>query len=398
MMANNQIKILLQTREIKMSKPLKSIRVVEMGTYITGPAAAMQLADLGADVIKVERTGTGDPFRAFKGGLYSPHFQSYNRNKRSIALDLHDSDQYAVFCDLIATADVFIQNFRPGVADKLGCGSEKLQSINPGLVYCAISGFGQTGPYKDRPAYDTVAQAASGFLRLVTPPEHPRVIGPAIADAVTGQYAALGIMAALLERNLTKRGKKLEISMLEAMTHFNIDSITHYFDSGEIMDPLSRPKVSQSYTFKCQDDKWIAIHLSSPEKFWQGLVQVVGIPELSTDKRFAARVARIEHQDQLIKVLAPVFASKERDYWCDQLVLHGVPNSPAYTADEVLQSPQAIHLNMEVKVTGSPKGIFKTVRAPYSFNGDIETTVLPPPTLDEHGKEIRQELINKAQK
>src|SRR5690606_27604742 len=180
-----------------MTKLLKDIRVVEMGTYITGPAAGMHLADLGADVIKVERPETGDPFRAFKGGLYSPHYQTYNRNKRSIALDTGKPDDRAFFHDMIRTADVFIQNFRPGVAEKLGAGSEELAKINPALVYCAISGFGTSGPARDRPAFDTVAQAASGYLRLLTPPTNPRVIGPAIADSVTGHYAALGIAAAL---------------------------------------------------------------------------------------------------------------------------------------------------------------------------------------------------------
>ena len=156
-----------------MVKVLQGMRVVELGTFITGPAAAMHLADLGADVIKVERPGVGDPFRAFKGGLYSPHYQTYNRNKRSIALDTSDPDDRKVFHKLIKTADAFIQNFRPGVAEKLGAGEKELHAINPGLIYCAISGFGTSGPAKDRPAFDTVAQAASGWLRLVTPcPTH----------------------------------------------------------------------------------------------------------------------------------------------------------------------------------------------------------------------------------
>ena len=232
-----------------MAKILGNIRVVELGTYITGPAAGMHLADLGADVIKVERPGTGDPFRAFKGGLYSPHYQTYNRNKRSIALDTKLPADLEIFHDLIASADVFIQNFRPGVAEKLGAGEDELRRINPRLIYCAISGFGPSGPSRDRPAYDTVAQAASGYLRLLTPPTNPRVIGPAIADAVTGQYAALGILAALLERGETGKGRRIDISMLEAMTHFNLDSFTHYFSVGEVMGPLSRPVVSQSYTF-----------------------------------------------------------------------------------------------------------------------------------------------------
>jgi crotonobetainyl-CoA:carnitine CoA-transferase CaiB-like acyl-CoA transferase len=373
-------------------KILADFRVLEMGTYITGPAAAMHLADLGADVIKVERPGSGDPFRAFKGGLYSPHFQTYNRNKRSIALDTSEPGDRRIFHELIATADVFIQNFRPGVAEKLGAGDEELRRINPGLVYCAISGFGQTGPARDRPAYDTVAQAASAYLRLLTPPASPRVIGPAIADAVTGHYAALGITAALLERSKTGKGRRLDISMLEAMCHFNLDSFTHYFSVGEVMGPLSRPMVSQSYTFACSDGKWIAIHLSSPQKFWEGLAASVGRPELLTDPRFAERLNRIRHQQDLIDIMTPIFATRSRAEWCEILLANEVPHSPAYDSDEALEDPQAKHLHIAVEARHPVMGPFRTVRSPYSFDGAPELSILPPPVLDEHGEEIRAEI------
>jgi crotonobetainyl-CoA:carnitine CoA-transferase CaiB-like acyl-CoA transferase len=378
-----------------MVKILKGVRVIELGTYITGPAAAMQLADLGADVIKVERPGTGDPFRAFKGGLYSPHYQTYNRNKRSIALDTKDPDDLAVFNELIAGADVFIQNFRPGVAEKLGVGEIALRKINPGIIYCAISGFGPTGPSRDRPAYDTVAQAASGYLRLLTPPTNPRVIGPAIADAVTGQYAATGILAALLERTRTGKGRRLDISMLEAMAHFNLDSFTHYYAVGEVMGPLSRPVVSQSYTFLCSDGKWVAIHMSSPTKFWDGLLQATGQEALATDPRFAERLDRIRHQDDLIEIFTPIFRTDTRDGWCAKLLAAEVPHSPAYESNEALDDPQAVHLKLAVGTSHPEMGESTTVRAPYSFDGEPDLEVLPPPTLDQHGAEIRAEIERK---
>ncbi|MFN4207584.1 MAG: CaiB/BaiF CoA transferase family protein [Agrobacterium albertimagni] len=374
-------------------KPLQSIRVIEMGTYITGPAAAMQLADLGADVIKVERPGEGDPFRAFKGGLYSPHFQTYNRNKRSIALDTRNREDLEVFHALISSADVFIQNFRPGVAEKLGAGETELRALNPKLVYCAISGFGTSGPARDRPAYDTVAQAASGFLRLVTPPDRPRVIGPALADAVTGHYAATGILAALIERGKNGKGRRLDISMLEAMSHFNLDSFTHYYSVGEVMGPLSRPVVSQSYTFECADHKWIAFHLSSPQKFWEGLLDATQQRHLADDPRFRERLDRIRHQDDLIGILAPVFRSKPRDEWCGLLETNEVPYAPAYNSDEALEDPQARHLQIAVTVPNAEMGDFTTVRPPYSFDGEPEFAVSPPPRLNEHGAEIRAEVM-----
>lgn len=375
-----------------MVKILKDIRVVELGTYITGPAAAMHLADLGADVIKVERPETGDPFRAFKGGLYSPHYQTYNRNKRSIALDTKDPADLAVFHDLIASADVFIQNFRPGVAEKLGVGEADLRRIRPDLIYCAISGFGTSGPSRDRPAYDTVAQAASGYLRLLTPPTNPRVIGPAIADAVTGQYAAMACLAALLERSKSGKGRRIDISMLEAMAHFNLDSFTHYYSVGEVMGPLSRPVVSQSYTFECSDGKWVAIHMSSPTKFWDGFLAATGQQHLATDPRFAQRLERIKHQDDLIEIMTPVFLEKSRDAWCAALLENEVPHSPAYDSDEALEDPQAVHLKIKTTAQSAEHGTFTTVRAPYNFDGAPELDVVAPPVLDEHGAEIRAEL------
>jgi crotonobetainyl-CoA:carnitine CoA-transferase CaiB-like acyl-CoA transferase len=373
-------------------KPLRSLRVVEMGTYITGPACAMQLADLGADVIKVERPGEGDPFRAFKGGLYSPHFQTYNRNKRSIALDTKKPDDLAVFNALIARADVFIQNFRPGVAEKLGAGEDDLRAINPKIIYCAISGFGTSGPARDRPTYDTVAQAASGFLRLMTPPTNPRVIGPAIADAVTGHYAATGILAALIERGVTGQGRRLDISMLEAMCHFNLDSFTHFYSVGEVMGPLSRPVVSQSYTFECADGPWIAIHMSSPPKFWTGFLAATGQDHLATDPRFAERLERIKHQDDLIDIMTPIFRTRPLADWCAALEAAEVPYSPAYDSDTALEDPQAVHLGIKVSADHAAMGQFTTVRAPYNFDGQADGDVRPPPMLDEHGAEIRAEL------
>jgi len=375
-----------------MVKILKDIRVVELGTYITGPAAGMHLADLGADVIKVERPGTGDPFRAFKGGLYSPHYQTYNRNKRSIALDTADPADRATLHDLVSTADVFIQNFRPGVAEKLGAGEADLRRVRPDLIYCAISGFGTSGPARDRPAYDTVAQAASGYLRLLTPPTNPRVIGPAIADAVTGQYAAMACLAALLERGKTGKGRRIDISMLEAMAHFNLDSFTHYYSVGEVMGPLSRPVVSQSYTFECADGKWVAIHMSSPAKFWEGMLRATGQEALAEDPRFAERLERIRHQDELIEILTPIFRQKTRDDWCAALLAEGVPHAPAYDSDEALEDPQAVHLRLKTSAPSPVLGTFTTVRAPYNFDGAPDLDVRPPPTLDEHGDEIRAEL------
>lgn len=371
-----------------MAEVLDGVRVLELGTFITGPAAGMVLADMGADVIKVERPETGDPFRAFKGGLYSPHFQTYNRNKRSITLDTRKAADLRLFDQILAGADVFIQNFRPGVAEELNVGAERLQKLNPALIYCAISGFGPDGPDAGRPAYDTVAQAASGWLRLLINPENPRVVGPAIADAVTGFYAAFGILGALIERQRTGRGRRVDVSMLEAMCHFNLDDFTHYFSEGEIMGPYSRPRVSQSYVFQCADEKWIALHLSSPEKFWEGLARAIERPDLLEDPRFSTRPARIAHQEDLIAIMRPIFKHQPRQAWCARLEERGVPYAPVYDSSEALEDRQARHLGIKVEAVHPKMGRFRTVRFPVSFDGERTSAVTPPPVLGEHNEEL----------
>lgn len=374
------------------ARPLENITVLEMGTFITGPAAGMLLADLGANVIKIERPGVGDPFRSFKGGLYSPHFQTYNRNKRSLTLDTRDEDDLATLDGLVATADVFIQNFRPGVGAKLNVDAKRLQAINPALVYASISGFGTEGPDRDRPAFDTVAQASSGFLRLLVNPENPRVVGPAIADAMTGFYTALGILAALNERSRTGKGRLVETSMFEAMCHFNLDDFTHLLSVDEVMGPYSRPHVSQSYVFDCADGKRLALHMSSPPKFWENLAEAVGRPDMLELPAFESREARIEHYDDVIAFLAPIFRTKDRAHWIAELTRLEVPSSEVRTTVEVLESEQAKVLGLEVRDPDGPHGEFRTIRLPLSFDGERMDSVTAPPVLGQDDEAIRKSL------
>jgi len=389
-----------------MTEVLAGVRVLEHGTFITGPAAAMLLADLGADVVKVEQP-EGDPFRAFRGGTYSPHFQTYNRNKKSVRLDTRKAEDLAIFERLVGEADVYIQNFRPGVAAKIGAGEARLRELNPRLIYCAISGFGQDGPAAQRPSYDSVAQAASGFLKLLVNPANPRVVGPALADAITGFYAAYGILGALYERARLDgenrpargrqqqeggvRGRRVEVSMLEAMTHFNLDAFTHLFSEGEVMGPYSRPSVSQSYVLRCADGKWIALHMSSPPKFWEGLAKAIEKPDLFDDPRFATREARIEHQETLIDVLGRHFAQRDRAEWCRRLEALDVPHAPMYDTDEVPHDAQARHLQLFVDAPHpAERGKrWTTVRSPVSFDGQRALQVKAPPLLGDHDVALR---------
>lgn len=375
-----------------MEQVLSGVRVVEQGTFITGPAAGMMLGDLGADVIKVEQPGAGDPFRSFEGGLYSPHYQAYNRNKRSIALDVRTAEDRAIFDALIASADVYIHNFRPDSAEKLGLGEARLAALNADLIYCAISGFGRDGPYGGRPSYDTVAQAASGYLGLLVNPGNPRVVGPAIADAVTGFYAAFGVLGALHARAQGAGARRVDVSMLESMCHFNIDAFTHWYAAGQVMDAYSRPRASQSYVLECADGKWIALHMSSPPKFWDGLAQAIGRPELFRDPRFADRADKIRRHEELIAMLRGIFAERPRGDWCALLDANDVPYAPMYRIDEAVEDPQFRHLEIEQVAEHPQMGTFRSVRTPVAYGGERRQPLRPPPTLDQHRGEILSEL------
>jgi crotonobetainyl-CoA:carnitine CoA-transferase CaiB-like acyl-CoA transferase len=371
-----------------MKSVLSGIRVVEQGTFITGPCAGMMLADLGADVVKVE-SPTGDPYRSYQGGHFSPHFQAYNRNKRSIALDLNVPADRKVFDELIASADVYIQNFRPGTADRLGAGRQRLQDSNPKLIYCSISGFGASGPYADRPSYDSVAQALSGFLSVVVDPERPRFLGPALADAITGIYAAYGVLGALFERSRTGRGRLVEVSMLEAMAHFAVEPFAAFFALDRAPTSSDRPRLAQAYILRTADGGLIAIHLSSLEKFWEGLVSALDAPHIAGDGRYRTRQGRIDNYETLGAALDALFSRHPLQYWVERLGSNDVPFAPIHRIDEVVQDPQVRHLGLVVPVERAHGGK-QAVRPAVQFDGARATGVTSAPLLDEHGADIRR--------
>lgn len=369
---------------------LQGIRVVEQGTFITGPCAGMMLADLGADVLKVESPG-GDPYRSYRGGQYSPHFQAYNRNKRSLALDLATEGDRALFDGLVRDADVYIQNFRPGTAERLGAGPSRLRELNPRLVYCSISGFGSSGPYVDRPSYDSVAQALSGFLSVVVDRDRPRFLGPALADAITGLYASQGVLGALVERGRTGLGRCVEVSMLEAMVHFAVEPFASFFALGETPRSTDRPRLAQAYILRTSDGGLVAVHLSSLEKFWQGLVSALGAPQLAEDPRFASRQARIDHHDILSAALDDLFSQRPLEHWEERLGRFDVPFAAVHRVEQVVADPQVRHLGLMVPVE-PPRGGAEAVRPAIQFDGERAVHVRPAPLLDEHGAAIRQAM------
>lgn len=375
-----------------MSDVLKGIRVLELGNFITGPCAGMTLGELGADVIKIEQPGTGDPFRSFRGSLYSPQFRAYNAHKRSLTLNLREPRGLEALMRLVDTADVLLENFRPDVPPKLGFGWDVLRARNPRLIYCSITGFGADGPYATQPCYDTVAQSLSGYLSQFLDTDNPRITGPAVADAITGMYAAHGVLGALVERGRTGTGRRVEVAMLDAMIAFSTEPFSAYFATGTAPGPLTRASGSQAYAFICSDGKFVAIHLSSPEKFWQNLLAAVQLPGLAQDPRFNTRELRIRNYLILSAELQTAFARQPRSHWLARLAEHDVPHAEAATLDEVPAHPQVRHRGIIETLQHPTEGDVRHIRRPILIDGQRSERTPPPPTLGEHTDAILSEL------
>ena len=371
---------------------LDGVRVIELTTMITGPLAGMLLADLGASVIKIENRDGGDPFRSFRGGRYSGHFIAYNRNKRSLTLDLRTPQGKEIFLSLVRPADVLIDNFRHGVLDRLGLTDEVLRDSNPRLIHASITGFGASGPYRDRPAYDAVAQSLSGVLSQFIDPEAPEVGGPTLSDNITGFYAAYGILGALYERERTGRGRRIETSMLEATIAFAPDGFINHQRHGMTIGPRSRVSVSQSYAFRCGDGRVIAMHLSSQAKFWEGLVAALDRNDLLTHPDYTTREQRIANYKALWVELGKTFATLPRDEWAARLEAQDVPFAPVLNVDEVPDDPQVKHLGTFYRVTHPTEGEVPGAFPPLLVDGERPGAIAPPPTLGEHTDEILAEL------
>ena len=375
----------MESPERTFGRPLDRIRVVEMSSVISGPYTGMMLADLGAEVVKVEMPGSGDVFRAWAGdkSAVSPPFAAFNRDKRSVAIDVREADGAAQYLDLTASADVVFENFRPGKLESLGVGLSAVVERNPTVVYCAISGMGSSGPLRDYPTYDAIAQAMSGLWSQLTDMQDPESVGPPMCDQVASHYAVQGILSALFARERSGQGTAIEISMLGAALSFQSVSIANYLETGAVADTLDRAKRSQSYAFACADSKPLAIHLSTPDKFWKGLTSVIGRPDLYDDPRFRTKTDRIREYHTLRSVLAAEFTRAPRDTWLDELRAVDVPCAPLNTIAEALEEPQAKHLGI-VQSFGSEERQMRLAGSPLHFSGVATPRRGPVPAVGEH--------------
>ena len=371
-----------------MNGALAGIRIVEAASYVTGPFASQLLADMGAEVVKIEEPKRGDPFRGWGERNYAATFCSLNRNKKSITLDLRVDAGRAIALRLASEADVLIQNFRPGVMEKRGLGYDDIKKLNSKIVYCSISGFGPTGPYRDMPGYDTVGQARSGLLSLLTDPGKPQGMGISFSDHLTGMYACYGVLSALMNRMLSGEGQHVETSLLRASVSFVGENAARYFETGHVPRRKHRTTTAGVFAFEDRDGLPFVLHMSSPDKFWRNMFEVVGKPEWSEDSRFNNRRARIENYDTLVEQLTPIFRGGRREDWLRRLTEMDVPAAPINTLDEVFADPQVQTYGFPIEVEHPKMGKMKLLGNAVDMSRTPPSIDRPPPMLGEHTEEI----------
>ncbi len=371
-----------------MTGALAGIRVVEFANYVSGPYAGMLLGDLGADIIKVEEPTRGDPFRGWGRVEYSPTFGSVNRNKKSVTLDLKSEEGKADARALILGADIVIENFRVGTMDRLGLGFESFRAANPGLIWCSITGFGSDGPYAMRPGYDTVGQASSGLLSLLTDVSNPKAMGISLSDHLAGITATNGILAAVIARGRTGKGQRVETSLLESTLSFCGENAARFFENGKVPGRATRTHQAQVYAFTASDGKAFVVHLSSPTKFWEALTRVVERPEWLQDARFATKETRGKNYDALNEALAEIFRGNTRQHWVDLLQAADVPSAPLNTLDDVFSDPQVQHLAMRVDVPHPKLGMVGYVRNGLRLSETPTSVHSCSPDLGQHNDEV----------
>jgi crotonobetainyl-CoA:carnitine CoA-transferase CaiB-like acyl-CoA transferase len=372
---------------------LQHVTVIECATFVTGPYASALLASLGARVIKIESPPQGDPYRYFAPDPhYSFNFAHLNRNKQSLVLDLKAAQGRRICCELLKSADVFVENFRPGTAERLGLGYEALHALNPRLVYCSISAFGQSGPYVDKPGFDTLGQAVSGLLSLLNDSDDPKVMGMALSDYITGMSAGYGILGALLARGQSGEGCRVETSLLQATLSFIGESAAGYLRTGIVPNRMARVKNAHAFAFICGDGLPLAIHCSVPEKFWLSLLEATGRMDIAADERFNTRDARRQNYASLEETLAPTFKTKSREEWLRYLEARDVPVVPLHDIAEALADPQVRHLQLVERVEHPVAGPMEFVGSPVRYSNFTESPSLPPPLVGEHTITVLRQL------
>lgn len=386
-----------------MSAPLAGIRVLEFAQIAAGPFFGSLFADLGADVVKLERPDGGDGMRDWPplltGGdqeTFSGNFASVNRNKRSISVDLKDPADLARLKELIATIDVFVENYRPGVAGRLGLGYEELKRSNPRLVYCSITGYGQTGPYAQKGAFDVTVQAVSGVMSVTGEPDRPPVkCGVPIGDFSAGLYGAFVTLASVMHARQTGQGTHIDCSMLGSLLGIAALQTSEYFGTNVAPRRLgsAHPRNAPYQGFDASDRPFTVA--AGNNKLWRDLCEIVGLPQLADDRRFLDQSLRARNQVELARILQPLLLKRTAEEWCRLLDEKGVPCAPVNSFPEILADEHVHQMDLIREITLPNGAVTKTVGFPIGIAGyGFEIRRLPP-RLGEHNEEVFAEWIRR---
>ncbi|MBU2702408.1 CoA:oxalate CoA-transferase [Sporomusaceae bacterium BoRhaA] len=377
-------------------KPLEGICVLDLSRVLAGPYTSMMLADFGADVIKIETPEVGDDSRAFGPFVNkeSAYFMSLNRGKRSMTLNLKLSEGQEIFKEMVKKADVVLENYRPGVMEKFGLGYEVLQEINPRIIYAACSGFGHSGPYMKKPAYDVIVQGLGGIMSITGQEGgEPTRVGASVGDITAGLFTATGILTALYSRAITGKGQKVDVAMLDCQVAILENAISRYLVSGTVPSPIGNrhPSITPFEAFRAQDG-YIIIAIGN-DRLWAKFCQLIKREDLVTDEHFVANADRTKNQKQLKSILDGEFPAKTVAEWIEVLDGAGIPCGPINTVDQVIADPQVQARNMIVEIDHPVAGRLKMPGLPIKLSATPGAVETPAPLLGQHTEEILQEFL-----
>jgi crotonobetainyl-CoA:carnitine CoA-transferase CaiB-like acyl-CoA transferase len=390
-----------------MAGPLSHVKVLDLSRVLAGPWAGQNLADLGAEVIKVERPKVGDDSRAFgppwvkdksgKDTRDSAYFTSANRGKKSITVNISSPAGQEIVRALARGADVLIENYKFGDLARYGLGYDDLKALNPRLIYCSVTGFGQTGPYRERPGYDFMIQGMGGMMSVTGDAQgEPMRAGVPVADIITGMYASIAICAALAHRAETGRGQHLDLALLDSQIALLAYQNTNYFATGK---PPSRignlhPNIVPYQPFRTADGE--VIIACGNDNLYRKFCEAAGCPELASDARFATNGKRVENRVELTRLLQGIFAKRPTQDWLELLEAAGVPNGPINDVAQVFEEPQVKARGVRVELEHPAAGMLPTVASPMRFSGTPLQHKLAPPLLGQHTEEILCERLGKS--
>lgn len=372
--------------------PLEGVKVLDLTRVLAGPFCTMVLADLGAEVIKVEIPGEGDESRGYTPfiGDVSGYFMSINRDKKDITLNLKSEEGKEIFKELVKWADIVTENYKPGAMKKLGLDYEVLKEINPKLIYAATSGFGQTGPYSSRPAYDAVVQGMGGIVSITGPKGSKGVrVGSSVADITAALYTVIGILAALHVRETTGEGQFIDVSMLDCQVSILENAIARYLYTGQVPKPQGNkhPSICPFESFECSDGNDVMIAIGN-DNLWAKFCRLVGREELISDPRFVTNRARLENYDDIKPIMDEIIKQKSLDEWLDILEKNAIPCGPINTIDRVVKDPQVLYREMLVELEHPTTGKITVPGVPIKFSKTPAKVRFAAPTLGQHNEEI----------